>query len=155
VLALTAAASGTPLLKDASDAPAVPMGQTLTGNALDNASVPPGTTATVTGFIMEGSFKVYTPGSGPVALNDPDTGLPMGTLTLQPNGAYIFVPEPGYVGSAPAVSLYVKSSDGQTAVSALTIDVVLREYPPPKQKKVTARMTAQHVGQATRRPGHT
>jgi hypothetical protein len=109
------------------------MGQTLNGNALDNASVPPGATVNVTGFTIEGSSQVYTPGSSPITLNDPDTGLPMGTLTMQPSGAYTFVPVAGYVGSAPAIGLYLRSSDGQTVVSALTIDVVPCEWLPGMQ----------------------
>ena len=55
---------------------------------------------------------------------DPVTGAPIGTLTLASNGAYIFDPVDGYIGPAPAVNVYSKDSNGQTAVSSLTIDVL-------------------------------
>jgi hypothetical protein len=35
----------------------------------------------------------------------------------------------GYVGPAPAVNVYSKASNGQTAVSSLTIDVLPGEAP--------------------------
>jgi hypothetical protein len=113
---------------DSPDAPATPMGQALSGNVLSNANVPAGTTATVTGFSIEGSTQVLTPGTT-VTLTDPDTGLPTGKLTLQASGAYTFIPEPGYMGPAPAINVYSRTSSGQTAVSSLTIDVIKRESP--------------------------
>ena len=104
------------------------MGQVLNGNALDNATLPPSaTSATVTGFTIEGSAKVYTPGPTPLSLNDPDTGAPVGTLTLLPSGAYTFVPAPNYMGPVPGINLNVRGSDGQTCVSSLTVDVIARE----------------------------
>jgi hypothetical protein len=102
------------------------MGQALSGNVLSNANLPAGSTTTVTGFSVAGSTQVLTPGTT-VTLIDPDTGLPTGKLTLQASGAYTFTPEPGYMGPAPAVDVYSRSSTGQTAVSSLTIDVIKRE----------------------------
>lgn len=80
----------------------------------------------MTGFSVEGSTEMLKPGTT-VALTAPGTRVQMGTLTLQASGAYIFVPEPGYLGPAPAIHVYSISSDGQTCISALTIDVVTRE----------------------------
>lgn len=100
------------------------MGQPVSGNVLDNASVPAGTTASVAGFVVDGSTKVYAPNGSPVPLTDPATGLPVGTITMQPSGAYTFTPAPGYVGPVPAINLYLKSTDSSTAVSSLTIDVI-------------------------------
>ena len=100
------------------------MGQTITGDLLDNANTASGTTATVTGFSIAGSSAILPANGAPVTLTDPDTGLPMGTLAISANGTYVFDPVDGYVGPAPAVTVYSQSSTGQTAVSALTIDVV-------------------------------
>jgi hypothetical protein len=103
------------------------MGQSLAGNVLSNANVPSGQTASVTGFTVAGSSQVYTPGSTPVTLYSPTTREPIGTLTIAPNGAYTFDPVDGYMGPVPAINIYTQSSDGQKAVSGLTIDVVARE----------------------------
>ena len=119
-------AAGTPasaVYSDAADTKTTSMGQNATGNVLNNANVPAGTTAQVTGFSIAGSTQVYPAGST-VPLTDPVTGAPIGTLTLASNGAYIFDPVDGYIGPAPAVNVYSKDSNGQTAVSSLTIDVL-------------------------------
>jgi hypothetical protein len=116
---------------DPADAPATPMGQTLSGNVLANANVPSGTSAAVTGFSVEGSTQVLAPGTT-VTLSSPVTGLPTGKLTLQASGAYTFVPEPGYMGPAPAINVYSRDASlGQAAVSSLTIDVIKREHGTP------------------------
>jgi hypothetical protein len=99
------------------------MGQTKTGNVLADADLAAGVTATVTGFSIDGTSKVYPPGSN-VTLNDPVTGVPIGTLTLAADGTYVFDPVDGYVGPVPVVNVYEKSSNGQTAISTLTLDVV-------------------------------
>jgi hypothetical protein len=94
---------------------------------LSNAATPSGQTASVTGFSVAGSGQVILPGQGPVTLTDPATGVPIGTLTMSASGAYTFDPVSGYLGPAPAISVYTKTSSGQTAVSSLTLDVVARE----------------------------
>lgn len=103
------------------------MDQTVSGNVLTNDALPPGTTATVTGISIAGSSTVYPAGSN-VTLDDPVTGLPIGTLVVSPNGTYTFDPVDGYVGPVPAVNVYEQTNTGLTAVSALTLDVVPREY---------------------------
>jgi hypothetical protein len=102
------------------------MNRPVTGNVLNNANVPAGATASVTGFSISGSAQVYSPGSN-VTLPHPVTGLPIGTLQLSSTGAYTFEPLPSYVGPSPAINVYSSSSDGQTAVSSLTVDVLTRE----------------------------
>jgi hypothetical protein len=99
------------------------MGQNATGNLLANANIPSGTTAQVTGFSIAGTTTVYPAGST-VPLTDPVTGEPIGTLTIAADGSYTFDPVDGYVGPTPAVSVYSKDTNGQTAVSALTLDVL-------------------------------
>jgi hypothetical protein len=99
------------------------MGQNATGNVLGNANLPTGTTVQVTGFAIAGTTQVFPPGST-VPLSDPQTGLPMGTVTIAANGAYTFDPVDGYIGPSPAVNVYSRTSNGQTAVSSVTFDVL-------------------------------
>lgn len=76
----------------------------------------------VTGFSIAGSTQVYRAGSS-VALNDPLTGAPIGTLVISGSGAYIFTPVPGFTGPAPAINIYSQSGNAKV-VSSLTIDVL-------------------------------
>ena len=125
-LTVTVLPTGTPasaVYSDPADTATTPVGQTATGNVLANANIPSGTTAQVTGFSIAGSTTVYPPGSN-VTLTDPQTGLPIGTLTISASGAYTFDPVDGYIGPTPAVNVYSKDTNGQTAVSSLTIDVL-------------------------------
>jgi hypothetical protein len=108
--------------------PTCPQNQPISGNVLDNAQRPAGTTASLTGMSIEGTRQVLPlPGTGAVTLNAPGTVLAMGTLELRPDGSYTFTPVSGYVGPAPAVNLYALRSDGQSTVSSITIDVVAGE----------------------------
>ena len=125
-LAMTVLPAGTPasaVYSDAADSVSTPLGQTATGNVLANANVPSGQTAQVTGFSIAGTTKVYPPGSN-VTLTDPVTGAPIGTLTISASGAYAFDPVDGYLGPTPAVNVYSQASNGATAVSSLTVDVL-------------------------------
>jgi hypothetical protein len=112
------------------------MDQPVSGNVLATANIPTGTTAQVTGFSVAGSTQVYTPGTN-VTLADPVTGEPIGTLVLQSSGAYTFDPVPGYVGPTPAINVFSKDTNGQTAVSSLAIDVL------PGERTVSACVRAQ------------
>jgi hypothetical protein len=109
----------------------------VSGNVLTNANIPAGTTATVTGFSIAGTTQVYPPGSN-VTLTDPLTGEPIGTLVMSSTGAYTFDPVPGYVGPTPAINVYSKDTNGQTAVSSLTIDVLPRKECMPLQPEGAA-----------------
>lgn len=103
------------------------MGQSISGNLLSNAKIPPGVKANVTGFIVQGSSQVIKPGGAPVTLDDLRSGQPMGKLTIKSDGSYVFEPAPGFTGAAPAVSLYLQSSDKQTTISALALEVLPSE----------------------------
>lgn len=103
------------------------MGTPLRGNVLDNADVPPSTTVAATGFLIQGSSKVYPPGPNPVTLISPLTGQPMGSITVGADASYVFTPVDGYMGPAPGVSVLARCSNGQTAIAALAVDVVKRE----------------------------
>jgi hypothetical protein len=103
------------------------MGQNATGNVLVNANLPTGVTAQVTGFSIAGRTKVY-PAGATVPLADPITGGLIGTITLRSDGSYTFDPVDGYVGPTPAINVYSRASDGQAAVSSLTLDVLPGEW---------------------------
>lgn len=124
-------AAGVPasaVYSDPADTSSTPVGETATGNVLANANLPSGTTAQVTGFSIAGSTTVYPAGSN-VTLTDPLTGQPIGTMSIVADGSYTFDPVDGYIGPTPAVNVYSKNSNGQTAVSSLTLDVVPGESP--------------------------
>jgi len=117
-------------LTDGNEARTTTMGVPTSGNLLDNVKVPPSTTVAVDSFTVQGSTQVYRPGTGPVTLtvaDGPLAGTVAGTITVAANGSYTFTPAPGYVGPAPAIAYVVKSSDGQTNPSELTLDVLPRE----------------------------
>jgi CshA-type fibril repeat protein len=113
------------VLTDASESPAMVAGTgPLRLNVLDNADVPPGTTASVTSFSLPGSNVVYPAGPTPVAVTDPATGKTVGTVVVQPDGTVTFTPAAGFTGQAPAISYTVESSDGQVSPGALAVTVL-------------------------------
>jgi hypothetical protein len=103
------------------------MGVPLAANVLDNAVLPPGDTATVTGWVVQGTTQVLAPGSAPVALTSPGTGTVMGSLVVKADGGVVFKPAPGYVGTVPVVNLFLRSSSEQSFTSTLVIDVLSRK----------------------------
>jgi hypothetical protein len=143
-LSVTVQSGSTPVYTDAPDAVTTTQGQVASGNVLSNAAIPSSQTAAITGYSVAGSSQVLCPipmsgrrlaqvsstcvSSGPVTLTSPTTGQAMGTLSLQANGAYTFTPSPGYVGPAPTVTVYSKTSGGQTGVSSLTLEVQPCEF---------------------------
>jgi hypothetical protein len=116
-----------PLFTDPVDVRTTTMGTPISGNVLDNAALPSGMTAQVTGFTVAGSSTVYRPGT-PVSLTDPTSGQPVGTILMQADGNYTFMPAPGFFGPVPTLNLYERRSDGATTVSALDITVTPCEY---------------------------
>lgn len=116
-----------PFFSNAPDRTVTPMGVPISGNLLGSAFVPLNTTVGVTHFSVAGSGKAFTPGPDPVTLTSPVTGQSVGVLVIQADGSYTFTPTPGHVGPVPAISVSTRSSDGQVAVSALTLDVTNRE----------------------------
>lgn len=116
------------VLSSAPTSAASPAGQPTSGTVLDNANRPPGTTVTVTGFSVAGSSEVFLASATPVNIVDPSDGSVAGALSLKSDGAYTFTPAPGEVGSAPAINVFLKSSDGQTATSSLTLNVLPCAY---------------------------
>lgn len=102
------------------------MGTPLDGSALAGAALPAGQTASVEGFVLQGTAQVLSPGSTSVTLNTP-AGAAMGTLEVMPDGRFRFSPAAGYLGSSPAISIYMRSSAGRPFTSTLVLDVVQRE----------------------------
>jgi hypothetical protein len=94
-----------------------------TGNLLDNATPPPGTSLSITGFKLPGSPTALPPGPTPVPVTDPASGDLVGTIVVRPEGTYTFTPSPGYVGDVPPISYTVTSSDGQAKDSVLDLEV--------------------------------
>jgi hypothetical protein len=138
-----------PVLVDASENLAVTAGTgPLTTNVLDNAVVPPGTTATVTSFSLPGSSVVYPAGPTPVTVIDPVSGKVAGTVVVQPDGTVTFSPAPGFTGQAPAFLYTVESSDGQVSPGALSVTVL-----PGEGHTVTrVRVPANDINQYPTRP---
>jgi CshA-type fibril repeat protein len=72
-----------------------------------------------------------------VQLRDPRTGryasavtiAGQGTFRVNPDGSVVFTPEPGFVGTTPAVVYRVTDSLGKTTTS--TVTVIVRDTPPP------------------------
>lgn len=114
-----AGGSITSLLTDAPDSAASPVGLTSSGRMLDNANVPAGTTASVTGFSIAGSSRTYIASKTPVILMDPVSGADVGTLVLAPDGAFAFTPT--RAGTTLAINVYLAASDQQTAASSLLL----------------------------------
>jgi len=93
---------------------------TLTGNVLSNDTDIDSTTLTVTGFSVDtdndGTAESFSAG---------DTALitGAGSLTLNSDGSYTFVPVADWDGSVPSVTYAVSDGDGGTAAGVLDITV--------------------------------
>ena len=90
----------------------------LTGNVLNNASSPDGPLS-VTSFTLDTGDGTQT------SFNAGDTATidGVGTITLNANGNYTFVPAANYNGAVPVVTYTVLDGAGDTVVSTLTIDI--------------------------------
>lgn len=122
------AGAGASILADLPDSGTLLQGRTYSSNVLANVILPSGGIATVTAFTVTGSNQKLTPGSGPVTLRDPTTGVIVGTISLQSSGKYSFTSAPSYAGPVPALNLYVSDASGQVTTSTLTLDVLPSEY---------------------------
>ncbi|GAT63464.1 Ig-like domain-containing protein, partial [Paludibacter jiangxiensis] len=86
---------------------------TATGNVLANDTDPDVTNVlTVTGFVWNGT--TYSPGTATSA---------EGTLTLNANGGFTFVPTLNYNGTVPAITYMISDGVGGTASAKLIITV--------------------------------
>lgn len=99
-----------------------PAGESVSGNILTNDSG--NGTLTVTGatYLDEnGDEQPLTLGTATEIYDE--NGNKAGSLTLNSDGSYTFVPEPGYSGNVP-ISYTAVDSDGATGSSTLIIKVV-------------------------------
>lgn len=96
------------------DIGSTPENTTLVGNVLTNDTDNDGDTLTVTQFVVEG----VTYAAGATA-----TVVGKGTIKLEANGAYTFVPFPYYEGTVPQV-IYT-ASDGHGGVGSTTLDITV------------------------------
>ena len=86
---------------------------TLTGNVLTGTSSPDGPVS-VTEFVVDGT--TYSAGSTATI-----SGI--GTLTIDPNGSFTFIPEPNYNGPVPTATYTMTDGSGANETSTLSIDV--------------------------------
>ncbi|MEN9887630.1 MAG: hypothetical protein RL758_2208, partial [Pseudomonadota bacterium] len=84
------------------------------GNLLGNDADPEGDPLTVTGFSISGQ-------SGPLTLGTPFVISGVGTLTVNANGTYSFVPASNYTGTIPVVTYTISDGHGGTDTATLTL----------------------------------
>ncbi len=105
----------------------IPQDTTASGNVLLNASDPDGGTLSVEKFTVAG--QTYAAGQTAVIAG-------VGSLSIQANGSYIFVPEKNYSGRVPAATYIVSDGQGGTDTSTLSIVVTPVKPPDPKPEPV-------------------
>lgn len=89
---------------------------TITGNVLDNDSDPDGDPLVVTDFSVDGDSSVYRPGE---TASIPDVG----TITMEANGDFTFVPAPDYDGPVPDVVYTASDGNGGSGQATLHITI--------------------------------
>ena len=94
-----------------------------TSNLTSNTGAPSGTAASIVSFTLPGSATPLAPGSTPVNVTDPSNGKLAGSLTLQPDGTFVFTAAADYSGKL-TVLYTVGSSDGQRVNSTLELNVI-------------------------------
>ena len=94
-----------------------------TSNLTSNTGAPSGTTASIVSFTLPGAATPLAPGSTPVNVTDPGSGKLAGSLTVQPDGTFVFTAAADYSGKL-AVLYTVGSSDGQRVNTTLELNVI-------------------------------
>ena len=89
---------------------------TITGNVLVNDSDPDGDVLFVTGFMVDGDPTTYLPG-------ETATIPGVGTISLQSNGDFTFIPAPNYDGPVPDIFYTASDGDGGTGQATLVITI--------------------------------
>ncbi|MCF8407136.1 MAG: tandem-95 repeat protein, partial [Chitinophagaceae bacterium] len=88
----------------------------IIGNVLSNDSDPTGDTLTVTQFVVAGL-------SGNFSASQTATIANVGTLQINDNGSYIFIPLANYNGIAPTVTYTISDGNGGTTTASLIITI--------------------------------
>ncbi|ARP86724.1 cadherin-like domain-containing protein [Bordetella genomosp. 9] len=98
----------------------------LQGNVLPNDHDPDGDPLAVAQFSVAGDPAVYAAGQTAAIAN-------AGSLTLNRDGSYTFVPVKGYAGDVPLITYRVGDGEGGVAASTLQISVTraAANVPPP------------------------
>ncbi|OIN56258.1 Ig-like domain-containing protein [Arsenicibacter rosenii] len=94
------------------------LGSSLTGNLLADDHDPEGGRLRISQITVNG--VTYTLSSGePISITMPG----IGTVTVNENGAFTFLPAPQFTGPVPAIEYVVRDDAGATAISALNLFV--------------------------------
>ncbi len=93
-----------------------------TGDLLNNATDAEGSPLTITAFTIAGQSGPFVIGTGKVIAG-------VGTLTINANGSYSFVPAANYTGPIPVIT-YTVSDGALTDTSTLTLTMVPVNDPP-------------------------
>jgi CshA-type fibril repeat protein len=94
----------------------------VSGNLLGNDTDPDGNVLIITKAVVEGQSAPLVLGV-PTAVKD-SAGNPVGTLTINSNGSYSFVPEHDYFGPVPKVTYTVSDGNGGPATAQLILGTV-------------------------------
>ncbi|MDQ8003742.1 MAG: Ig-like domain-containing protein [Pedobacter sp.] len=87
-----------------------------TGLLSNDSDVDAGTTLTITDFTYPGVTGTPTVGTPHLI-----TGI--GTITINSNGSYSFIPEPNYNGTVPVITYTVSDGNGGTNTATLTLSI--------------------------------
>jgi gliding motility-associated-like protein len=94
-----------------------------TSGLLSNDSDIDGNPLTITGYTIAGITGTQTPGSSVIIPN-------VGTITINANGGYTFVPAANYNGTVPIMTYTVSDGNGGTTTATLTLTVTPVNDPP-------------------------
>ena len=108
---------------DGDESVTIPQDSTTNGNVLLNASDADGGTLSVEQFTVAG--QTYAAGQTAVIAG-------VGSLSIQADGSYVFIPEKNYTGRVPVATYIV--SDGQGGTDTSTLSIVVTPVTPPNPK---------------------
>ena len=124
VIPVVSAGNANPIAQN--DTATTEAGVSVTSNALANDSDPNGNQLTITAA-TQGATTLVVNGSTPNTVSGVDSaGNPVanaGTLVLNPNGTYTFVPAAGFTGTIDPVTYTISDGNGGTDTAVINISV--------------------------------
>ena len=124
VIPVVSAGNANPIAQN--DTATTEAGVSVTSNALANDSDPNGNPLTITAA-TQGATTLVVNGSTPNTVSGVDSaGNPVanaGTLVLNPNGTYTFVPAAGFTGTIDPVTYTISDGNGGTDTAVINISV--------------------------------